>query len=196
MFVKHMFVWWPNRQTWQAKFQMFAKQCLSVWPGLKVSETLTSKTYLSSQAMFVVVAKHRTMLGKQISKCLSSSTCTFGRGFSIWLPKMLDKHIFLVNQKYFRLVTSKNCFSSTCLCDKHFSWQIFEVLLVKRNVCQFGHYLNTCLTNIFACESLTSEMYLSSNACRGGQTHDKQNSKCLPNNVFPFGRGLRLYKFL
>ena len=28
-------------------------------------------------------------------------------------------------------------------------WQTFEVLFVKQNVCWFGHYTNTCLTNIF-----------------------------------------------
>ena len=27
-------------------------------------------------------------------------------------------------------------------------WQTFEVLLVKHNVCGFGHYKNKCLTNI------------------------------------------------
>ena len=40
------------------------------------------------QAMLIVVAKRKSMLDKENSKCLSSNACTFGRGF-------IERQIFL-----------------------------------------------------------------------------------------------------
>ena len=81
-------------------------------------------------------------------------------------------------------------------------WQTFDVLLVKHNVCRFCHDTNTCLTNIFCLwrakmffpQTLTSKMCLSSNVvvAKPASMLDKQSLKCLPNNVWPFGRGFTL----
>ena len=83
-------------------------------------------------------------------------------------------------------------------------WQTFEILLVKHHVCRFGHYTSTWSTNIFyfwqaenvfekfrkhwqvkpACQAMLVMV------AKRTSIFDKQNSKCLPDNVSPFGRSL------
>ena len=79
--------------------------------------------------MFDVVAKRASILYEQNSERLSCKTCTHDHAW----PRVTGvKESCKVPVKQTTIV-----------------WQTFEVLQVKHNVCQFGHYISMFLTNIF-----------------------------------------------
>ena len=87
------------------------------------------------------------------------------------------------------------------------AWRTFRTLLVK-HACPFGHHDKHCLTSTF-CFSMFFKLFKnifclsqSKNDCQAtvcvvakpaNIVLDKQNFKCLPNNVCQFGRSLKLW---
>ena len=130
---------------------------------------------------------------------------------------LLDKDILLVNVfetfqnemivfqvDFCRLTLQKNKAPAK---QTNIAWQTFWILLVK-HACTFGHNDKHCLTRTF-CLSMFLKLFKNifclseaKNVCLAcacvvakptNVVLDKQNFKCLPNNVCPFGRGLRFY---
>ena len=90
---------------------------------------------------------------------------------------------------------------------KHFKFCLSSAMFVSLTIIQTSArqtfnacdkpFKEICLKSLK--KALPSKMCLSSNVCRGSQTHkltqkllDKQNSRCLSSNAGSFGRGLSL----
>ena len=148
------------------RFGHYTNMCLTnsscLWHPKNVFEKFQKhwQAKCACQAMLVGVAKRASMLNKQNSKCLTNNVCPFD--LDIKSAKRTD-----------------------------IIWQTFKILHVKQNVCRLGHHTNTFLINVFC-------LWQANSACKGmfvmvangTSMHDKQNFKCLPNNVCQFDRGL------
>ena len=138
--------------------------------------------------------------------CVICETDEFQKYFRTLKPRLNEQALFGKHSKFCLL--SNACTFKAPAKRTNIVWQTFEVLFVKQNVCWFGHYTNTCLTNIL-CQAKNvfwtfQKHWQAKCACQAmfvvvakrASMFDEQNSKCLANNVCPFGRGFSCRKTL
>ena len=130
-------------------------------------------------------------------------TDEFQKYFRTLKPRLNEQALFGKHSKFCLL--SNACTFKAPAKRTNIVWQTFEVLFVRQNVCWFGHYTNTCLTNILCQAKNVFELFKNIDkqnvlvklfvvVAKRASMFDEQNSKCLANNVCPFGRGFSCRK--